>query len=127
MATYNARRMGADWWRQRGAYTFVMVRELTSVCIGAYLIGFVVLLAKLAEGPEAYAGYLAFLSSPLMLLFHALAMAGALFHTFTWFNLAPRALVVRVGEEKVPDFLIAAPHYMGWIVVSLIVLLVVLL
>ena len=52
-------------------------------------------------------------------------MAGALFHTITWFNLAPRALVVRIGEDKVPDLLIAGPHYMGWMVFSLGVLLAV--
>lgn len=127
MATHDARKMGPDWWRQRGAYTFVMLRELTSVCIALYLIGFIVMLAKLGQGPEAYASYVAFLGSPGMLLLHALAMAGALFHTVTWFNLAPRALVVRIGEDKVPDLMIAGPHYLGWLGFSLIVLLVVLL
>ena len=125
MAAYSSHRMGSDWWRQRGAYTFVMLRELTAVCIALYLLGFIVLLGKLQEGPDAYAGYLALLASPPFLLLHAVAMAGALFHTITWFNLAPRALVVRIGEDKVPDLLIAGPHYMGWLVFSLGVLLAV--
>lgn len=127
MATYNARKMGSDWWRQRGAYTFVMVRELTAVCIALYLLGFLVMLAKLGQGPQAYAAYLDVMRSPVMLLLHVVAMAGALFHTITWFNLAPRALVVWLGEDKVPDLMIAGPHYLGWLGFSLIVVLLVVL
>ncbi len=35
------------------------------------------------------------LKSPLAILFHVVALAFALFHTCTWFNLTPKALVVR--------------------------------
>jgi fumarate reductase subunit C len=40
------------------------------------------------------------------------------FHTFTWFNLTPRAMVIRLRGKRLPDFLVAAPNYVVWVVVS---------
>lgn len=120
------RSMGPDWWLQRGAYTLVMLRELTAVFIAAYVVVLLVLLARLGDGAEAYAGYVTFLGAPGMLVFHAVALAASLLHTITWFNLAPRALVVRIGEDKVPEAMIAGPHYAAWIAFSIGLLWVVL-
>ena len=77
MATF-PRRMGSDWWLRRGAYTRIMVRELTAVFIAAYLVGFIVLLGRLGEGPEVYAVYVELLGSPGMLLFHGVAFAASI-------------------------------------------------
>jgi fumarate reductase subunit C len=41
-----------------------------------------------------------------------------LLHTITWFNLTPRALPVRVRGKRVADWLIAAPNYVAWLVIS---------
>jgi fumarate reductase subunit C len=41
-----------------------------------------------------------------------------LFHTITWFNLAPHATDLRVSGKRVPDILLTAPNYLGWLVVS---------
>jgi len=41
-----------------------------------------------------------------------------LFHTITWFNLAPSAMPVRLGGKRVPAFLVAAPSYVMWILIS---------
>jgi fumarate reductase subunit C len=46
------------------------------------------------------------------------------FHTITWFNLTPRALPLRVRGKRVPEWLVAAPNYTAWIVVSGLVALV---
>ena len=41
-----------------------------------------------------------------------------LLHTVTWFNLTPRAIVLRLGGKRVPDILIIAPNYVAWLVIS---------
>ena len=41
-----------------------------------------------------------------------------LFHTITWFNLTPRAMVVRIKGKKLPELLIIAPNYVVWLIVS---------
>ena len=40
------------------------------------------------------------------------------FHAVTWFNLAPKAMVVEVGGRRLPGALIAGANYAAWAVVS---------
>lgn len=112
------RTMPATWWLTNRAYFLFMVRELTSVFIAIYLVLLLVLISKVAAGREAYEAYLTFLGTPAVLAFHVLALAAALYHSITWFNLAPKGLVVRVRERRVPDAIIAGSNYVAWIAVS---------
>lgn len=120
MKTY-VRPMPATWWLRRGSYVFFMLRELTSVFIAAYLVLFLVMIHRFYQGQAAYESFLESLKSPLAIIFHVVALAFALFHTCTWFNLTPKALVVRLGEERVPPAAIIVPNYLAWIVISVIV------
>jgi fumarate reductase subunit C len=43
------------------------------------------------------------------------------FHTITWFNLAPRAMPIRVRGKRLPEFLVAAPNYAIWLVASVVI------
>jgi fumarate reductase subunit C len=115
------RPMPVAWWLERGPYVFFMLRELTSVFVAAYLILFLVMIHRLRQGPAAYQSFLEALKSPLAIVFHVVALAFALFHTITWFNLTPKALVIRVGEKRLPPTAIIAPNYLAWIVISLII------
>jgi len=40
------------------------------------------------------------------------------FHAFTWFNLAPKAMVVHVGRKRLPASLISLSNYGAWVVVT---------
>jgi fumarate reductase subunit C len=77
---------------------------------------------QLSEGPAAWAAFLELLKSPASIAFHLLALAFAAYHSVTWFNLTPKALPLQLGEEFVPDWVIAGAHYAGWAVVSFIIL-----
>jgi fumarate reductase subunit C len=113
--------MPATWWLRRGAYVFFMAREFTSVFVAAYLALFLVMIHRLSQGQAAYESFLESLKSPLAILFHIVALAFALFHTITWFNLTPNALNIRIGEERLPPAAIIAPNYLAWIVISAII------
>ncbi len=115
------RPMSATWWLQRGTYFFFMLRELSSVFIAAYLVIFLVMIHRLSKGPDAYGAFLQGLKSPLAILFHVVALAFALLHTITWFNLTPKALAIHIGEERLRPELIVIPNYVAWIVVSAII------
>jgi fumarate reductase subunit C len=39
----------------------------------------------------------------------------------TWFNLAPKAMAVRMRGKRLPAVAIAAPNYAAWVVVSAVV------
>jgi fumarate reductase subunit C len=110
--------MGGDWWFERGAYFRVLLRELTALPIALYLVLAIGLCRAILRDDIAYASYLSYLASPSVLAFHALALAASLLHTITWFNLTPKALALRVGEERLPPAGVAGAHYLVWLVMT---------
>jgi fumarate reductase subunit C len=120
------RRVAPTWWLSQRTYFFFILRELTSVFIAAYLMLFLLLLHNLSLGREAYEAYLRFLAMPGMLAGHVLALAAALFHMVTWFNLLPNIMVVRYGENRVPAIIVAGVNYVAWIAVSIFIAWIVL-
>ncbi|HTE02577.1 MAG TPA: fumarate reductase subunit C [bacterium] len=118
--------MSPTWWLRNRAYFLFMLRELTSVFIAGYAILLLILLYQLNAGRDAYQSYLRFLAAPGMVAFHVIALAAALFHTVTWFNLTPKVLVVRMGGRHVPASVIAGVNYVAWIVISALVAWIVL-
>ena len=115
------RPMPRTWWLGHRVYFFFMVRELTSVFIAGYLVLFLLMLHKLAAGREAYEAYLRFLARPGMLAFHVVALAAALYHSVTWFNVTPMVMRLQVGEKRVPPMLIVGGNYAAWIALSIAV------
>jgi len=103
-------------------YMRYMAREITSIFIGIYTVILLVGLARLSEGQVQYEAFLAALKTPGSVVFHWLALIFALYNSFTWFNVAPKALPIQVGEELMPPAVVAGGHYVVWVVLSLIVL-----
>ncbi len=109
------------WWLKRWAYTRFMIREITAVFVAAYVVELVILISRLADGPEATAAFFESLSAPGWVLFHVVSLGFVLYHSITWFNLSPKVFVVYMFEEKVPAWLVAGSNYVGWVVLSVIV------
>ena len=103
------------WWLERFAYGKFIVRELTSVAVGYAAILLILQVWFLSRGEQAYEQFVSFLRSPAVLVFHAIVLLFLLFHTVTWLNLAPKALVLRVGRKRVPDTAVLAGHYAAWL------------
>ena len=101
-----------------------MAREVTCIFIAIYTVILVIGCVRLAQGKEAYEQFLAALGTPSSIAFHLLALIFAIYHSFTWFNLAPKALPMHIGDKTVPAAAIAGAHYVGWIVISLGLLLI---
>lgn len=95
-----------------------VLREITSVFVAFFAVVSLWQLHALGEGPEAYAHFMARLKSPLFLALHGVTFLFVLFHSITWFNLAPTAMVVRLRGKRVPDFVIAGLNYLAWLVAS---------
>lgn len=114
-------RMPIFWWVHKWTHIKFITRELTSVFVASYAIVLLFQIRALAQGPEAYANFLALLKTPVSILFHTIAFLFVLFHSITWFNLAPKALVLRLGNNRVPDMVIAALNYVAWGVFSALI------
>ena len=112
------RTMGETWWLAQMAYFRVMLREVSSFFIAAYLIFFMILLYTVSKGEASYDAYMEFLGSTGMTLFHFTALGFALIHTISWFNLTPKAMVIWRGEEKLHPAMIAGPNYVIWAAVT---------
>jgi fumarate reductase subunit C len=111
-------RVSTYWWLWQPSYLKFIVRELSSVPV-AYVVVLILLpLRALGQGPEAYAAFQEWLRTPLAVTLNGISFCFVLFHTVTWFNLTPRAMVVRVRGRRLPDLLIAGSNYVVWLVVS---------
>ena len=98
-------------------HAFVL-REITSVFVALFAVVYLWQLHALAQGPEAYAQFLARLQTPPFLALNMVAFLFVLFHAITWLNLTPKAMVVRVGGKRVPDWAILGLNYGAWVVLS---------
>ena len=117
-------KMPATWWlRGNPRYFRFMMRELSSVFIAIFLVVLLVQIGRIGQGPGAYAALLAKLRSPGWIAFHVVALAFAVYHSVTWFNLTGVVQVVRLGERQVPPRLVAAANFVAWGVISLAILL----
>jgi fumarate reductase subunit C len=95
-----------------------VLRELSSIFVAYFVLITLLQIHSLSRGPEAYARFEERMRNPLMIVLNAISFLFVLFHTITWFNLAPRAMVVRLGGERVPDTLVAGSNYLAWLVIS---------
>lgn len=115
---WHRERMPIFWWLGKAAWVKFIARELTSLAV-AY--AGLLLLAQawaLGRGPEASARLAELLATPAVMALNALALAALLFHTVTWLQLAPKALVLKVAGRRLPDWAIVAGHYAAWVAVS---------
>ena len=116
-------KMPATWWLKNIKYFLFMLRELSAVFIAIFLVVLLTQVYSLTHGREAYSAYVRVLASPWWIIFHVVALLFALYHSITWFNLMPQVLVVRLGKRQVPPRLVTIVNFVGWLVVSLAILL----
>ena len=119
-------RVSVWWWLQKGSYTWFVLRELTSVSVAFFAVVYLWQLRALAQGPDAYAQFLARLKTPLFLTLDMVAFLFVMFHAITWFNLTPKAIVLRARGKRVPDWVIVGSNYAAWLVASAAVAVVLL-
>ena len=110
------------WWLQKLAYGKFITRELTSLAVGYTAVLFMFQVWVLSKGQATYERFLGFLASTPVLIFHGVVLAFLLFHSVTWFNLAPRVLVLRLGRRRIPDPIVLAGHYAAWLVATALVI-----
>lgn len=114
-------RVSVYWWMGQRQYLKFILRELSSVFVALFVVMTLFQLSALKDGPEGYAEFQQYLQSPLVIALSAIGFLFIVFHAITWFNLAPSAMPVRLGGKRVPAFVVAAPSYAMWILVSAVV------
>lgn len=112
------------WWRRDPRHLLYMLREGTSLFVGAYAAVLVWGLAALAAGPEAWNSWLEAMRQPLGLLFHLAVLVAACWHTVTWFAVAPKTMPpLRIAGRPVPARALVGAQYLAGLLVSALILL----
>ncbi|WPM85167.1 fumarate reductase subunit FrdC [Apirhabdus apintestini] len=111
------RPMPSNWWQKLGFYRFYMLREGTAVPGVWFSLLLLCGLFSLKHGPESWANFVGFLQNPIVIILNIIALAAAILHTKTWFELAPKAANIIVKDKKMgPE-----PVIKGlWIVTALV-------
>ena len=109
------------WWVRRWADIRFIFRELTSLAVAFYAVILILHYHAVQTGPDAFASLNALFKSRWSILIHVFAWLAVLYHSVTWFNLAPRAIVVQLGKWRVPDVLISGGNYAAWIAISALI------
>ena len=109
------------WWLEKLAYAKFFIRELTSLAVGYAALLLMLQVWVLSKGEATYQRFLDVLESTPVQIFHGVVLVFLLFHSVTWFNLAPKAIALRIRGRRVPPFWIAAPNFLAWAFVSAVV------
>ena len=114
-------RVSTWWWLKRRPYLAFILRELSSVFVAWSVVFLLLLVAAVSGGEDSYRQFLAWAGRPLVVVLTAVSLLFVVFHAVTWFNLAPKAMVMRWRGRRVPGAWIAASNYAAWALASALV------
>jgi fumarate reductase subunit C len=112
------KRMSTLWWLHRRSYLVFALRELSCVFIAWFVIFLLLLVHATGTGNHAYHRFLDWAANPAVIVVNIVGLLFVGLHAITWFNLAPKAIVVRARGHQVPSSFVAGVNYLAWAVVS---------
>ncbi|ABM04967.1 fumarate reductase, subunit C [Psychromonas ingrahamii 37] len=119
------RELPINWWMKNAFYTKYMIREGSSIFITLYSLILTWGVFRLSQGEAAFNAWMAALHNPLSIMLHLIALALALYHTVTWFSLAPKAIALWIRGKRLPDKFIIAGHYGAFVAVTIFCLIII--
>jgi len=121
------REVQSTWWLKSKFYTLYMIREGSSIFITLYSLILAWGILRLSQGEAAFDAWLSALQHPVFILLHLITLILALYHSITWFSLAPKAVDLYIKGKPLADKVIITGHYIGFIVISLLCLVIIML
>ena len=95
--------MSTYWWLGARSYLAFILRELSSIFVAWFVVYLLLLVRAVSQGASSYQAFLDWSGRPrVVLALNIVSLLFVVFHAITWFNLAPKAMVVRVGNTRVP-------------------------
>ena len=104
-----------------------MLRELSSVFVAWFVVYLLLLVNAVHAGNDSLPVVPAVERPPVGARCSTSSLlAFVLLHAITWFNLAPKAMVIRMRGRRLPPRSVAAAHFAAWAVASAVVAWIVL-
>jgi len=116
------RRVSTYWWLEKRSYFAFVLREGSCLFVAWFVFYLLLLVRAVLQGEAAYQELLAWSARPWILLLNIVSFLFLILHAVTFFDAAPRALVVHVGTKRVPERMIGLSHYAAWLVASVVVI-----
>lgn len=114
------------WWKRDAYFIRYMAREFTAIFVALYAIVLLFGVVRLAQGEAAFNGWLQYLKTPWMLVFHVIVLATFAYHTWSWFNIMPKTMpIMFVGGKRVQPGTITGTGIAAAVVACLAVLFIV--
>lgn len=113
--------LSRTWWLKNNAFKTYMLRELTSLPLLFFLLCLTIGLYSLGQGESQWQHWQSVMQNPLVLLINAVAFAASLFHAWTFFQLFPRVMPIRLGATTVPASALVAGQWAGVVAVFALV------
>jgi len=118
------RELPNTWWLKNSFYKAYMMREVSCVFITIYTLVLLVGLVRLYQGPEAYSAWLIALKSPWAIGGSIIMLISTMYHSISWFKLAPQAMPLQIGSMRVNAPLVVGLHYAAFLVILLTALII---
>jgi fumarate reductase subunit C len=114
-------RMSTYWWLKHRDYLVFILRELSSVFVAWFVVYLLMLIVAVSQGEASYQQFLSWTWRRAVFVLNLVSLLFVLFHSITWFNLAPQAMAVHFRGKRVQGVWIAAANYLAWALVSALV------
>ena len=120
------RRVSTYWWLGSWSYFAFALREASCLFVAWFVVYLLLLVRSVLQGEANYQEFITWSARPAILGLDVVSFLFLVYHAYTFFDAAPRAMVVHIGKTRVPAPLIAGGHYVAWAVASAVVFWIVL-
>jgi len=110
-------RQPATWWLRRRGYFLYVVREATALPVAVWIVLFLVEVWRLRGGPSGYRPF----TSPLFVGVSVVCLIAALWHSFTFLNLAGLIMRIPLGDRNVSARAIVVGAFAAFTVATIVV------
>ena len=108
------RKLSTYWWLEKRAYVAFILREGSCMFVAWFVVYLLLLVNSVIGGRVSYGRFLEWSATPWVLTLNVVSFLFIVYHAITFFVAAPQAMVVHIGHERVPGFLVLAGHYVAW-------------
>ncbi len=115
-------KLATNWWLKNQAYRDYMLRSATCIFVLLYALVLFWGLFALSAGEPEFNAWLALQQHPLFIAFHLVTLIAMLYHSKTWFMLAPKTIRLQLGATIVNDKLIEGTMWLVWLIFTVILL-----
>jgi len=115
------RRVSTYWWLGSWSYFAFVLREASCIFVAWFVVYLLLLVRAVLQGEANYQQFMSWSATSAILWLNVVSFLFLVYHAYSFFDAAPRAMVVHIGKTRVPASLIAGGHYAAWVVASAVV------